>query len=73
MGVVSVQLHPRPAFLPIFDYPGVTANMSVVGSAYFRLQKCSSETYEWRHGHYVHFFTVYGKYIQKYKNTFLGK
>ncbi len=21
---VSAQLHPRPAFLPIFDYPGVT-------------------------------------------------
>ncbi len=56
--MVSAQLHPRPAFLPIFDYPGVTrgwraAKMAAVGSAHFRLQKCFSETYEWRH---VHFF-----------------
>ncbi len=33
------------------------AKMAAVGSAHFRLQKRSSETYEWRHGHYVH---VYG-------------
>ncbi len=32
------------------------AKMAAVDSAHFRLQKCSSETYEWRHGHYVHFF-----------------
>ncbi len=32
------------------------AKMAAVGSAHFRLQKHSSETYEWRHGHYVHVF-----------------
>ncbi len=32
------------------------AKMAAVGSAHFRLQKRSSETYEWRHGHYVHVF-----------------
>ncbi len=37
----SNQLHPHPAFLPIFDYPGVTrgdalAKMAAVGSAHFK-------------------------------------
>ncbi len=27
------------------------------GSAHFELQKSSSETYGWRHGHYGHFFS----------------
>ncbi len=54
----SKQLHPRPTFLPIFDYPVVmrsdAAKMAMTGSAHFDLQKCSSETYGWCHGHYAH-------------------
>ncbi len=70
----SNQLHPRPAFLPIFDYPGVMradalAKMAAVGSAHFRLQKRSSETYGWRHGHYVHVFIQSMGVLRVYSNN----
>ncbi len=52
----SNQLRPHPAFLPTFDYPGLTRSQDGDGCPHFELQKCSSETYGWRHGHYVHVF-----------------
>ncbi len=34
------------------------AKMTTAVSVHFELQKCFSETYGWRHGHYVHVFSM---------------
>ncbi len=41
---------------PTLQQKKSAAKMAMACSAHFELQKSSSETYGWRHGHYVHFF-----------------
>ncbi len=46
-----------PPFCPLSNIrEWRTAKMATAVSAHFELQKCSSETYGWRHGHYVQVF-----------------
>ncbi len=51
-----------PPFCPLSIIPEwLAAKMATAVSAHFELHTCSSETYVWRHGHYVHVFTDYAK------------
>ncbi len=59
VSATSNQLHPPPTFLPIFIFEWRTAKMETAGFAHFELQKSSSETYGWCHGHYVHFWILH--------------
>ncbi len=46
-----------PPFCPLsIIWEWRAAKMATAVSAHFELQKCSSETYGWHHGHYVHVF-----------------